>query len=507
MDAILPDRTGVRARGVSLAAVAIAAAVLLLHLCTNMRYGLHRDELQVLSDAMHLDWGYITYPPLTPFLERIAHSLFGMSLVGLRLFSALAQAAIVVVAALMARELGGGRLAQGAAALAVALSPIALFEGTEFQYSSYEQFAWVLVTYGVVRLLTSEEARWWLWIGVFAAVGLLAKYTVVLFVVALLLGFALSPARRLMLNRWFVAGCATTVLLLLPNVIWQMRHNFVSYHFLQHIHARDVRIGRGSAKQFWLGQTLLCANAFALPLWISGTVVALRSRRYRPLGWAFVLTVALLALSRGRGYYQAAAFPVVIAIGAVAAETWLQDRRNRLRRVLIGAWIFGVVAYGGFVAAVLIPFASSGPLRDFALKHNEDLREEIGWDDLVQNVAVVRDSLPAEQQQHLGILASNYGEAGAVEMLGPQYHLPAPLNWTNSGWLRGYPEPPPTTVIVLGLDREEADTRFSACRLAAHTGNREGVANEESRYHRDIFVCGPPRLPWPEFWRKEQHFG
>src|ERR1700735_1402623 len=106
---------------------AIAAAILLLHLLTNMRYGFHRDELQFLSDALHLDWGYVAYPPLTSFVERFSMALFGISLEGLRLFSVLAQAGIVIAVGLIARTLGGNRTAVTTAALAAALAPIAIF--------------------------------------------------------------------------------------------------------------------------------------------------------------------------------------------------------------------------------------------------------------------------------------------------------------------------------------------------------------------------------------------
>src|ERR1700677_1866759 len=97
--------------------LAIAAAIALLHILTNNRYGFHRDELQFLSDARHLDWGFVAYPPLTPVLERIGLNLFGLSLVGLRLFSVIVQAAAIIVTGLIARELGGRRLAQIAAAV------------------------------------------------------------------------------------------------------------------------------------------------------------------------------------------------------------------------------------------------------------------------------------------------------------------------------------------------------------------------------------------------------
>src|SRR5580698_7646186 len=151
--------------------IAIAASVAVIHLLTNSRYGFHRDEFQFLSDARHLDWGFVAYPPVTAFLERIGLGIFGVSLVGLRLFSVIAQALAIVITGLMARELGGGRLAQVTSALAVATSGLPVFEGTEFQYSSFDYLWWVLIAYCVIRLLKTEDPRWWLAIGVFVGMG------------------------------------------------------------------------------------------------------------------------------------------------------------------------------------------------------------------------------------------------------------------------------------------------------------------------------------------------
>ena len=124
-----------------------------------------------------------------------------------------------------------------------------------------------------------------------------------------------------------------------------------------------------------------------------------------------------------------------------------------------------------------------------------------------QTVADIRDSLPAEQQANVGVAVRNYGEQGAIEILGAAYHLPPPISGVNSSWLRGYPTPLPSTLIVMGQSRKEADRLFTDCRWAGHNGNSLGVKNEESEDHPDIFVCGPPRLPWPEFWKKYQSFG
>jgi len=485
--------------------LSIAAAMTMLHLLTNGRYGFHRDELQFLSDARHLDWGFVAYPPFTPFVERIGLEIFGLSLVWLRLFSVLAQAAAILITGLMARELGGGRMAQVTAALAVALSPIAIFEGTEFQYTSFDYLWWVLVAFFAIRLLRTENPRWWLAIGAAAGMGLQTKYGIVFFIAGLLAGVILTHARRYLGNRWFWAGIAVALVIFLPNFLWLVRHQFISYHFLQHIHVRDV--GEGRAKGFLIGQFLVCANLFAAPLWLTGLVAFLRSRRYRMIAWMYLVPVAFFFFAKGRDYYTAGVYPMLLAMGATAGERWVASLPRLGRRTIESVFFTGLAVCGAFIFALALPLASSGPLRDFALKNNEDLRDEIGWDELVKTVAGIRDSLPPDQQSKLGITVANYGEQGAIEILGPAYHLPPPISTTNSAWLRGYPTPQPTTIIVLGLGSEEADQIFTGCRLAGHNINSEGIRNEESQYHPDIFVCGPPRLPWPELWKEHQDFG
>jgi Dolichyl-phosphate-mannose-protein mannosyltransferase len=485
--------------------VGIALVVVVIHLLTNNRYGIHRDELQFLSDARHLDWGFVAYPPFTPFVERIGLEIFGLSLVGLRLFSVIAQALAIVVTGLMAQELGGGRLAQITAALVVATSGLPVFEGTEFQYSTFDYLWWVAIAYFVIRLLKSENPRWWVAIGAAIGVGLQTKYTICFFIAGILGGMLLTRARRFFLSGWFWGGVGVALLIFLPNFVWQVRHGFISVQFLQHIHVRDV--GEGRANGFLRDQFIICANLFAAPLWIAGLVSFLRDRRYRMLGWMYVVPLALFLFGKGRGYYVAAAYPMLFAMGAVAGERWVGSLRRGWRLTVEGVFFTGVAAWGVFAYCLLVPLTSSGPLREFALNNNGDLREEIGWDELVRTVAGIRDSLPPEQQRSLGVLVGNYGEQGAVEILGPAYHLPAPISMTNSAWLRGYPTPEPTTLIVLGFSQAQADKAFTACRLAGHGGNSEGVKNEESKDHPDIFVCGPPRMSWPEFWMTHERYG
>jgi hypothetical protein len=485
--------------------VGIAAAVALVHLLTDNRYGFHRDELQFLSDARHLDWGFVAYPPLTPFVERIGLSLFGLSIVGLRFFSVLAQAAAIIVTGLMARELGGSRLAQVTAGLAVAFSPLPLFEGTEFQYTSFDFLWWVLIAYLTIRLLQSGNPRWCLAIGAVVGVGLLTKYAIAFYIAGILAGLILTPARSILRSGWFWVGIALALLIFLPNLLWLVRHDFISYRFLQHIHTRDV--GEGRADGFLLGQFLICANLAAAPIWLAGLIGFLRDRRYRMLVWMYLVPLALFWIGKGRHYYMAGAYPMLVAMGAVLGERWLRSLPAWGRRTVEIIYFAAFAFVSAYVCAIILPLQSSGPLRNYALSHNGDLREEFGWDELVQTVARIRDSLPPDQQARLGITTGNYGEYGAIEILGPAYGLPQPIGTTNSEWFRGYPTPPPTTLIVLGLDEHDANAIFTGCRLADHNGNSEGIRNEESQYHPDIFVCGPPRKPWSEVWKEHHDFG
>jgi len=333
----------------------------------------------------------------------------------------------------------------------------------------------------------------------------MTKYTICFLVLALLCGFLLTRARRLLLSWWLLGGAAIALLIFLPNLIWQIRHDFISYHFLHFIHIRDVRQGRGN--QFIFKQFFVCANFYAAPLWIGGLLCFLRSQRYRSLAWMYLLPLAFFLVARGVFYYLAPAYPMLIAMGAAEGERWVATLSKIWRSVVKIVFFQGIAGAGVYGCALVLPLASSGPLMHFALEQNDALREEIGWPELIKTVAGIRDSLPPEQQASVGVLVGNYGEQGAIEILGPAYHLPMPISGTNSAWLRGYPAQPPATLIVVGLSSEYVENNFISCRLIGHNGNSEGVKNEESQDHPDIFLCAGPRNPWPEFWQDFQSFG
>src|SRR6266481_6797577 len=200
----------------------IAVATIVVHLFTGERYGFHRDELATLEDARHLAWGFVAYPPITPFFGRLSLILFGTSLTGFRFFAAVVEAIAVVLTGLMARELGGKRGAQLVAAAAAL--PVCLGGGSLMQYVAFDYFFWVLTAYFVVRLLKSDDPRWWLAIGCSIGLGMMTKYTMGILALGIVAGVLLTDARKYFTSMWLWYGVAAALIVFLPNFLWQAQH-------------------------------------------------------------------------------------------------------------------------------------------------------------------------------------------------------------------------------------------------------------------------------------------
>lgn len=485
--------------------ILLALGLLTLHMLTNGQYGFHRDELALIDNARHLDWGFVDYPPLTPFVARVALEVFGPSLVSVRLFAALAASLTMLLAGLMTRELGGSRFAQIVAALAAAIAPIAFAGGALLTYSDFDYLWWVLIAHLMIRLLKSDNPRWWLGIGAAFGLGMLTKYTILVLAAGVAVGVVLTRARRYLLSPWLWAGVALALLIFLPNLIWQAQHDFISLDFLRFIHARDIRIGRTA--EFLSEQFIFSTSPIALPLWVAGLVYylfTLGGKRYRALGWMFVVPFALLFALKGRSYYLAPAYPMLIAAGAVAWAKWLAGlsaRRPGLARgITLSALAVG--AAGSAIVALPIAPVNSG-IWHFTSRIHDLFVEQIGWPELVETVVSIYNSLPAEDQRQASILTGNYGEAGAINLYGPAYGLPEAISGVNSYWLRGYGDPPPQVLIALDWHPSSA---FETCKLAGHVTNRYGVWNEETS-HSAIYLCRRLRQPWPVFWENLKSFG
>lgn len=369
--------------------------------------------------------------------------------------------------------------------------------------------SWVLVAYLMIRLLVTEDARWWVAIGAVIGLGMMTKYTMMFLVAGMVVGVVGTPARRFLRTLWLWLGVGLSLLIFLPNLIWQIHHRFISLDFLRHIHARDVRIGR--TDHFLLEQFLVAANLHTVPLWIAGLFyfsISPKGKRYRLLGWMFGVPFALFLVARRRGYYLALAYPMLLAAGAVEGERWVTSLSAGWSKLVRGTTWVALGSGGLIVAVLLLPIAPvNSAWWNLANKVNDSFREEIGWPELVETIARIRNSLPAQERPRVGVLAGNYGEAGAIDLYGPAYSLPRAISGTNSYWLRGYGDPPPQTLVAVGFSREFLERNFESCVLAGQVTNRFGIRNEETIDHPDIFVCRRLRKPWSEFWKEFRYYG
>jgi 4-amino-4-deoxy-L-arabinose transferase-like glycosyltransferase len=480
-----------------------------VHLIAGARYGFHRDELLTYSNARDLEWGYVVYPPVTAFLARIELVLFGTSLIGFRFFAAVACGLTTVLSGLMARAMGGSRQAMLVSAFAASIGGAVFFTGSFMSYMSFDLLWWVATAWCVTRLLESGNARWWLGIGAFIGLGLMTKYTMGLFAVALLGGMLLTPNRRYFGSRWFWCGVALALLIFAPNLWWQYQHHFVSLAWMRSIHTRDIRLGR--TDHFLLNQLWQICAVVALPLLFAGLWFLFarpEGKRWRTIGWMYVLTLVGLMAARGRDYYLAPAYPMILAAGAAWSEMWLRSLpAPRQTRILRATWI--TLCIGGLsVTALLIPVAPVNSawwrIQD-ATSHQ--LNMQIGWPQLAATVAQVRDSLPPAERGRVGVMAADDGETGAVNLYGRAYGLPRAISGMNSNWMRGYGDPPPQTVIAVGFKADELSEIFASCQVAAQLWNPYGVVNDIFRGRDRVYVCRNIRSPWPEFWKHFQYYG
>ncbi len=480
----------------------LSALEFVLHLPNPGGYGFFIDELYFMACGEHLSFGYVDMPPLTALQAWAARGLFGDSLLAIRLLPALAAAGLVVLTGAFVRQLGGGRFAQALAAMAVLLAPFYLAFGSYLSMNSVEPLLWTGCALILVRMIKTGDTRLWLWFGLLAGIGLENKHTMLVFGFALMVGLAMTDARRLIASRWFLLGGLVALLIFLPNLIWMVQHRFPHLEMLANI-KRSGRNVAFSALGF-VGLQIIGMQPLALPIWISGLwffLVGAQGKPYRALGWAYLLALLILLLAGGRFYYLAPAYPMLLASGAVALEGWFARPRWRWLR-----WGYaGLVAVTGTIAALnmlpllppeayvrytrLIGFSQPKFENRRASELPQFLADRFGWPEMAQAVARVYHALPADERAKTAIFGQNYGEAGAVDFYGPKLGLPKAISGSDNYWYwgpRGYTG---ESVIVLGDTRERLERFFSKVEAKGEVGHPYAMASE----HFTIYLCREPK--------------
>ncbi len=495
----------------------IAAFKLALHLALANVYGFFIDELYFLACGQHLAWGYVDMPPLTAFQAWLTRFLFGDSPYSIRLFPSLAGAATILITGAIVRALGGRRLAQVLAALAVLIAPAVLAFDSYLSMNSIEPVIWMACALLVIRIIQTGNTRWWLWFGAFSGIGLLNKDTMLMFGFALVAGLLLTAERRLMWNRWFFMAGGIAFLIFLPNLVWMIQHHFPHLELLANIrrNGRDVQL---NPAQFLAVQVEMMHPA-ALPIWLTGFAGLLFRRDaqpYRALGWAYAISLAILLIMHGRVYYLVPAYPMLLAAGAVVIEEILA--RPRLRSV--GPVYVSVLAVTGAVLAptflpVLSPetyirYTSALGISQTRLEHRaagdmpQLFADRFGWPEMVGIVAKVYHALPADEQAKTAIFGNDFGETGAIDFYGPKYGLPKSIGNHLTNWYWGPREYTGDTMIVLGDTKEGASRWYESVEEVADVGHPHAMRQE----HFKVLLCRRLKNGWTlkDIWPQLKNF-
>ena len=495
------------AAGVFVSAVAVAK--LLLHLYAGRHYGYFVDELYYLACAEHLAWGYVDQPPLIALITWIARATLGDSLSALHLLPALAGVGKVILTGLLARELGGRRFAQGLAALCVLLAPGFLSLDNWLSMNPFEPLFWMGCAWLAIRIIKTGNPKLWVWFGVLAGIGLQNKYSMLIFGFGIVAGLLATPERRHLRTPWLWAGGLLAFLIFLPNLIWNIQHSFPFLELQRNIQrsGRNVDL---TPLQFLL-QEIPMMHPPAAPIWLAGLWFLFFRRDgkpFRALGWAFLVTAALILAFNPRVYYLFPAFPMLFAAGAVMWESWLDRPRPQwIKRAYVALLVLTGAAIAPMAAPVLpaatyIRYAAAlgqqqpkiethrlGPLPQL-------YADQFGWEEMVAEVARIYNALPADVRARTAIFAQNYGQAGAVDFFGPKYGLPKAISGHQTYFLWGPRDYTGESVIVMADRQEHLETLFAHVEKAGHVGHPYSMPYQ----HFDVHYCRGLKQPLQDAW-------
>jgi hypothetical protein len=490
---------------------AMVAVKLALPMLNADPFGYFRDELYYLVCGLRPDWGYVDHPAMAPLLAVGGWKLFGETLYGVRFFPALFGAAVMVLTALMARRLGAGPFGQALAALLVLTAPFYLVIGSKLSTDSFEVLFWAALAYIALRMVQENDPRLWVWFGLAGGLGLHAKHSVVFFAFALVAGIAISSRRRLLLSPWLIAGGAIALLLFLPNLLWQWQHGWPTLELLENIRQSDKNVVLNPLAYF--GEQVFLLGPLGFPIWLAGLVWLLRGRDekgYRALGLGYVIAFVAIVILKGKSYYLGPAYPILFAAGAVALERWTARR----------GWGWVRPGYAAIViAATLLMLPIGLPLMSpertaewqralgfspspTELSHTSELpqhlSDRLGWEEMVASLARVYEALPEEERSRAGVFAQNFGEAGAIDILGRKHGLPPALSGHQHYFLwgpRGYTG---EVMVVLDAPTHRLDELCGSIEHAGPVDSHPHAMPYEQRM--GIYVCRDLVSPLPELW-------
>jgi 4-amino-4-deoxy-L-arabinose transferase-like glycosyltransferase len=469
----------------------IAGLVVVLLLTVSSLYGFHRDELYFVAAGRRLAFGYVDQPPLTPLLARAMDVLPGtVNPTVLRILPALSAGAVIVVTAMIARRFGGSQRSVTMTAFFAAGAGFFLAVGHLLSTSTFDVLVWAVVILLIAGVVDGADPRWWVAVGGVIGIGMLNKHIIVALVVALLIGLLLTPQRRILAGMWPWIGVAVALVVAAPNLIWQALNDWPQIEM-----ARSLSDSADSTADYLLLQIAILSIFLFIPavlgfIWF---VRDIRGKQWRLFPIAFLMLFIVFLVVGGQGYYVAPLYLPLLAAGAVSLDVG----SRRVGRTVVGLAVVGAIV-GIPLALPIVPPSKVEPFNEV----NGELGETYGWDQFVDQVEVVFLALPDSDQQSATILTSNYGQAGAIEIIGAG-RLPQPVSGHNSYWHWG---PPSSDGPIIGVGFIPAAVRniCPVIDVRATITNEANLPNDE--YGTEIWVCAEPTASLASIWDDLRHY-
>ena len=507
---------------VGFAALKLAIQIVGNILAQHAGYGIFRDELYYLVCGRRLAFGYVDQPPLVAVQARVSEMLFGYhTMWTLRLISGTAGAMKVFLTGMLCWALGGERKAAALGMLGVTAGGVYLAIDGYLSMNSFDPVFWMLCALALIRIVQSvsqtEVRNWWIVFGLSAGLAFENKDSIAFFLIAMLVALLVTPQRRILANRWFGVAVLLIVLVALPNFFWQVHNHFPTLEWLHDVQLSDKDV-KLPPLQFFLAQ-IVTLTPHNILLWGTGVLWLLfgkTTRNYRFLGVFYPIFLVLMMALHAKDYYLVPAYPVFFAAGAVACFAWA--RSVVWRNVVIG--VYAAIVAVGLVLFLPMSVPVLGPQQWLAYTEKLHFRpkdsenhaatllpqfyaDRFGWEDLAKQVSGIYNALPPQERAKTGIFASNYGQGGAIDVLGAEYGLPSAIGGHQNYWMwgpRGYTGE--EMIIINGSTLEEMNASYDSCAVVGERNYPYTMPWE----HGPIYLCHGRKKTYQADWNELKHY-
>jgi hypothetical protein len=404
--------------------ILIIIKLILQVVVVNPVYELHRDEFLYLNQADHLAFGYICVPPFTAFISKIIY-LLGGSIFWIRFFPALFGAMTIIFTWLIVESAGGNLFSRIVAASALVFSALARIN-ILYQPNSFDILVWTIIFYLLIKFLQSDKTKWLWYLSVIVAAGFYNKYNLIFLIAGLAIGFLLTYQRKIFINPSFWKALILGLILLSPNIIWQIANHFPVFQHMKVL--KHNQLDNNTSIGFLRSQLMFFFGS--LPL-TAGALIAFFSyksfRSYRFIGITFLAVIALFAYMKAKDYYAIGIYPVMIAFGSVYIDSILA---KKWKPVVLPLLIFFNLIIFFLTLKVVYPIYTPPEIRQnakafekFGLlrwedgkNHNlpQDFADMLGWREMADKSLAAYNMIPADERENTLVICYNYGQAGAL---------------------------------------------------------------------------------------------